>query len=243
MKDLFRTLLAGGTALGLTGSLAPVVSLLSFRDQRLPDPILHFWAKALLRTAGVRSVAKGLEHVPEGRTFVMALNHQSHFDVLVLFAHLRAHLRFVAKAELFKIPIFGPALHAAGNIKVERDGGAGDRDRMREAVEAVRDRVSIVFFSEGTRSEDGVLGPFKRGAASLAIGAQVPLIPAAVAGTREILPKGSLQIRGGQSTALVIGAPIETCGLTLEDRDRLTERSRSAVAKLLDEANAIIRPR
>jgi 1-acyl-sn-glycerol-3-phosphate acyltransferase len=241
--SLLRTLVAGGTAIGLTGSLAPVVSVLSFRDQRLPDPLIHFWARTVLRAAGVRSVARGVENVPHDRTFVMALNHQSHFDVLVLFSHVEAHMRFVAKADLFKIPVFGAAVKAAGNIKVDRDGGQGDRSRMREAVAAVREKVSIVFFAEGTRSDDGVLGPFKKGAATLAISAQVPIIPAAIAGTRNILPKGSKRIRGGQATALVIGEAIDTHGLKLEDRDDLTERTRNAVAALLEEANGLVAER
>jgi 1-acyl-sn-glycerol-3-phosphate acyltransferase len=241
MNDLFRTALTGSAVVGLTGTLAPLVTLLSYRDQKLPDPIIHFWARTLLRAAGVEVVARGVENVPTDGTFIMVINHQSHFDVLVLFSQLgpRAHMRFVGKSELFKIPIFGSALKAAGNVRVERDGGAGDRARMQEAITTVREKSSIVFFSEGTRSDDGVLRPFKKGAAVLAIQAGVPIVPAAVAGTGKILPKGTKRIHSGRA-ALVIGEPISVQGYALEERDALTEKSRQSVEKLLAEANGLL---
>lgn len=239
MNDLLRSAVTGGLVVGLTGTLAPVVSLLSVRDEELPDPLIRFWAKSILRSAGVRGVARGLERLPRGN-FVLALNHQSHFDVLMVLANVPRHLRFVAKAELFRIPVFGPALKAIGNIPVARKGGGSDRESMREAAEAARERVNIVFFAEGSRSDDGRLRPFKKGAAVLAIQAGVPLVPAAVAGTGRILPKKSLRVHGGHTAALVIGEPLSTEGLTAEDRDALTERAHGAVSALLEEANALV---
>src|SRR5581483_10544480 len=126
-----------------------------------------FWASSMLRVAGVRTAAAGLERLPAGN-FVLAVNHQSHFDALVLFKHIHRHMRFVAKAELAKIPVFGYALKRAGNVFVDRSGGTRDKKKLNTAVERVRDKTSIVFFAEGTRSEDGVLKPFKKGAAIFA---------------------------------------------------------------------------
>lgn len=240
MGSLLRSAFAGTVAIGVTGTLSPVVSALSLRDPRDADGVLHVWAKSLLTAAGVRVTARGLENVPAQEQFVLVCNHQSHFDALVLFAHIRRHMRFVAKADLFRIPIFGQAMRLAGNLRVERGGSAKDRDTLAAAAAEVRERVNIVFFAEGTRSSGGELLPFKKGAAALAIAAGVPLLPVAVAGTGEILPPRSLRIRSGQRAALVVGRPIPTAGLTSADRDALTQQAWREVRGLLDEANAAI---
>ncbi len=237
-RRFLRTAVKAGAAVGITGALSPLVSAASFVGETTMDPLLHLWGASILRTTGVSSEARGLERLPPGN-FVLAVNHQSNFDALVLFRHIRRHLRFVAKAELKKIPVFGRALQRAGNIFVDRQGSGSDRRILNEAVQAVRERVSVVFFAEGTRSEDGVLKPFKRGAAVMALEAQVPLVPAAIAGTHFILQKGSLRITP-HPAALVIGQPIETVGHAVEERDVFTERAHGEVAKLLAEAEAMV---
>lgn len=239
IKDLLHTVATSSVVVGLTGTLGPIVTVISMNDERHADGILRFYCRSLLGAAGVRHEARGLENVPGGQC-VFVCNHQSHFDALVLYYHLPGHVRFIAKAELFKIPIFGQALKALGNVKVDRDGSEKDRQAIGDAVTAVRERVSILFFPEGTRSDDGVLRPFKKGAAVLAINAQVPLVPLAVAGTRDILPKGSTWIRGGRKAVLEVGEPISTRGLSLDDRDALTEKARAAVETLLARAEAAV---
>ncbi len=236
IRDLIHTATTAGAVLGLTTTLGPLASVVALPDPRNADPLYRLYATTLLRAAGVRHRVRGLENIPGG-TCVFVCNHQSHFDVLVLFAHLPGHARVVAKAELFKIPIFGAALKATGNIRVDRSGGEKDRETLLEAVSAVRERVSVVFFPEGTRSDTGELKPFKKGAAMLAILAGVPVVPIAVAGTGEILPKGSKWIHGGKRAVLRVGEPIPTRDLKPEDRDQLTARMRDAVQGLLDEAN------
>lgn len=224
--------------MGITGSLSAVVSALSFLDERAPDRAIHLWADSILRTSGVRTQCQGLENLPPGN-FVLCVNHQSNFDALVLFRHVRRHMRYVAKTQLLKVPLLGPALRRAGNIFVDRTGGSSDRAKLMEAAAAVRDRVSIVFFAEGTRSEDGILRPFKKGAAAMAIEAQVPLVPAALAGTHRILEKGSMIIRPRPS-ALIIGEPISTTGLSTDDREAVTLKAHAAVAELLERGNRLV---
>lgn len=239
MKELLRTMVSGAGVVGLTGAVSPLVSALTFLDERAPDPAIHFWADSILRVSGVTTQCRGLEHLP-AENFVLCLNHQSNFDVLVLFRHVRRHIRFVAKQQLRKVPVFGYALERAGNVFVDRSGGESDKERLREAAKAVRERVCVAFFAEGTRSDDGVLKPFKKGAAIMALEAQVPLVPAAIAGTGEILPKGTVAIRP-RPAALVIGAPISTKGLGVDARDALTQQAHDRVAELLAEANALLR--
>lgn len=237
-KELLRSAFSGAAVVGITGTLSPVVSALSFLDERAPDAAIHLWADSILRASGVETQCRGLENLPPGN-FVLCANHQSNFDALVLFRHIRRHFRYVAKAQLQRVPVFGPALRRAGNIFVDRTGGEGDKEKLREAAMQVRDRVSVVFFAEGTRSDDGVLKPFKKGAAVMAIAAGVPLVPVAVAGTHRILEKGSIVIRPRPS-ALVIGEPIQTSGLQPGAREALTEQAHAAVARLLDEGNRMV---
>lgn len=237
-SELIRTAISGACAVGITGFLSPVVSAVSLIDPKHGDWPIYLWAESILTTSGVRTQCFGLENLPEGN-FVLCANHQSNFDALVLFRHIRRHMRYVAKKELLKVPLLGPALRRAGNIFVERTGGESDKSKLSDAAQSVRDRVSVVFFAEGTRSDDGILRPFKKGAAIMAIDAGVPLIPAAIAGTHRILEKGSVQIRPRPSV-LMIGKPIETKGLKPEARDELTQRAHAEVARLLEEGNRIV---
>jgi 1-acyl-sn-glycerol-3-phosphate acyltransferase len=237
MRDSIHTVATWAAAL----SVAPmgIASIGAQQvDPLLADKVIGLWARNMLRAAGVRVVIEGLEHLPSG-TCVIAGNHQSNFDPLLVFGHLPKHVRFVAKAELFRIPIFGQAIKYTGNIKVDRSGSDRDRRVLQEAVKEVREHTSVVFYPEGTRSADGVLRSFKKGAALMAIQAQVPLLPIAVAGTKDILPPGSIFVRGGQLASMVIGEPIPTVGLVESDRDRLTETLRARVAALLERANAL----
>ena len=131
-------------------------------------------------------------------------------------------------------------IESPGFIKVDRKGGPEDRQTLQETVKAVRERTSVLFFAEGTRSEDGQLLPFKKGAALLALQAQVPLVPVAVAGTRHILVKGSAFVHGGKRVALRVGEPLSTAGLEEGARADLTQRVRQSVEALLAEAEAAL---
>jgi 1-acyl-sn-glycerol-3-phosphate acyltransferase len=237
MNKLVRTAVTYVTVLVLTTLLAPVAVLVSVWDTRWADPVLRIWARAILAAAGVQLEVRGLENVPS-RTCVIVSNHQSHFDALAILTALRRHVRFVSKRELFRIPIFGLALRATGNIEVNRSGGDKDREQLRRAVDAVRERVTLLFFAEGTRSPDGALRPFKKGAMLLALEAGVPIVPLAVAGAREILGTGPRWIQGGR-VVLSFGAPIPTEGRSPSERDRLTEEVHGRVAALLADAERV----
>ena len=235
MKKLLHTS-AVLAAAASTAVIGPVVIALALADERAPDPLLRLWCNNLLRAAGVRDEVHGLERLPAGNA-VYICNHQSNFDPVFIYAPLGKHLRFIAKRELFKIPIFGGALRATGMIPVDRSGSDRDKEAIVRAVEAVRTRVSILSFAEGTRDPNGTLRPFKKGAAVLALQAQVPLVPLAVAGTKDVMQKKSLLIHGGRPVVLMVGAPLSTQGMRLEDRDALTEQAHAAVQTLLASAN------
>jgi 1-acyl-sn-glycerol-3-phosphate acyltransferase len=237
MRDSVHTLATWVAAL-MAGPMGLASIGAQAMDPLLADEVLGLWARNVLRAAGVKVVSEGFEQLPP-TTCVLVCNHQSNFDPVMVFGYLPKHVRFVAKAELFRIPVLGQTLKYTGNIKVNRRGGEKDRRTLQEAVQAVRERTSVMFYPEGTRSADGVLRPFKKGAALMAIQAQVPLVPMAVAGTKDILAPGSIRVRGGQVASLVVGEPISTEGMGESDRERLTELSREKVAALLERAEAL----
>ena len=237
--DLLRTV-ATYAATGSSAIVGPMAIVAGWKDPEKADPVVRLWCASILRAANLREDVAGLENLPPG-TCVFAANHQSNFDAPFIFLRIPRHIRFVAKQELYRIPIFGAAVKAMGNIRVERTGAESDREAIQSAVERVRTKTSILFFAEGTRSVDGKLRPFKKGAAVLAIDAQVPVVPLAVAGAYEITPKGGLWVRSGRPIVLRVGKPISTTGLTRDDRDMLTDRAHQAVAELLEDGNRRVR--
>jgi 1-acyl-sn-glycerol-3-phosphate acyltransferase len=163
---------------------------------------------------------------------ILVANHVSWFDVLALAAFLPGRYLFVAKRELERVPVFGRAVRACGHVFIDRR----DRSRAVESLGLARELLekespTIIMFPEGTRSMTGELQPFKKGAFVLAIQTGVEVVPAAIFGSREIMRKGSLLIGPG-TIRVRFGEPIGVAGLTLEDRNELTERARSSLASL-----------
>lgn len=229
---MFRTLIATAAGIADTAVLAPLIIGASFVSDDATEALCRTWARTMLAGMGVELAVEGLENLDPKQTYVYTCNHQSHVDPPCCYVSLPGHLRFVAKESLFKIPVFGQALRATGQIPVDRGDGESSHARINESIEALRTRVSVIMFPEGTRSDDGVLKPFKKGPAVLALQAQVPLVPMAIVGSKEILPKGWNAVHAGK-VRLRVGKPIPTAGLTLEARGALTERLREAIAALM----------
>lgn len=190
------------------------------------------WSRTMLRAAGVRVELEGLENLDPPRPAVLVSNHQSWYDVFALAGHLPVDYRFVGKAELARIPVFGPAWLACGNIAIDRSNRAGAIRSLSVAGQRlVEDRAVVVMFPEGTRSTDGCLLPFKKGAFMLALQLGVPIIPVAVAGTRAIMPKGAWSVRPG-TVRVRFGEPIEVDGFDQSQRDLLIELVRRRIFEL-----------
>lgn len=151
-------------------------------------------------------------------TYVYMSNHQSHLDIPVLYASLPSPtIRMVAKAELFKIPVWGTGLRAAEFIEVDRADRARAVASMKRAAELVRDGVSVYLAPEGTRSKDGRIGPLKKGGFHLATSTATPIVPVAVRGTNDILPPGGRSARTGRTVHVHIGDPIPVAGRTIDE--------------------------
>ena len=193
------------------------------------------WARSVLAVAGISVRALHREKAERGKSVVVIANHESFCDILVLLATLPMQVRFLAKRSVFRLPILGWSIAAAGFVPVDR----GDRSRGAATVEAALRRLeggrSVVIFPEETRTRDGELLPFKRGAAHLALKSGLPLLPIGIAGTFRILPRGTWEIRPGP-VLVSVGNPIDVAGRTLRDRDAVTEEVRDAIATLRTEA-------
>jgi len=195
----------------------------------------QLWAKAVLESCGADVAVVGLDRFDHRRNYVMVSNHVSLMDAPAIVAHAPQKVRFVAKKSLFYVPLWGQALWAAGNISVDRARSGSATRRLAGMRQKVGKEISVLFFPEGTRSPDAKLLPFKKGASVMAIQAQVPVLPIAVAGTQEILPKNTVEVRPGV-IGLAFGKPIDVAGYTMKDRDAFTQRVRAAVEELISEA-------
>lgn len=192
------------------------------------------WAKMIVFCSGVKVTVSGGEKLEDDKPYIFAANHQSQFDIFTLQGFLNRDFRWMAKKELFQIPVFGRAMIGAGYISVDRSRGRKALKSLYEAAERIASGTSVIIFPEGTRSPDGNLLPFKSGAMVLAIKAGVPIVPVAIAGTHEILPKGKLLLRSGEVT-ITIGEPIATNNFQQGQKQELAQYLHDKIASLLGE--------
>ncbi len=239
--SLFRTAwmalnLAVGT--GLLGSIVIVASLFHVRGN-IYWWCSREWARWLIWATGCRLKVEGRENIALDRPQVFASNHVSHVDVIALAANIPKPFRFVAKKELAKIPVFGQAWQAAGHISVDRSDRASAVASLDAAGRLIReDNSSVVIFPEGTRGNGQGMLPFKKGAFMLALRTGVEILPAAVLGTRAVLPKGAWRLHAAP-VVVRFGAPIDTTRYSEETRDALIDEVRARIEGLLQQPPAV----
>lgn len=205
---------------GLVGRLTPEQC-----DARLSE-----WSRKLLELAQVRLEVQGLEHAPPGETFVVMSNHQSVYDIPVMFQALRRRVRMVAKHELFKIPGWGPAMRMAGFVEVDR----GDRVQAIRSLDSAREALahgtSIWIAPEGTRGPGGAdLLPFKKGGFHMASAAGARILPVSIKGTSAVLSAHGRHVQTGLTVQVKVHAPIATAQYTPEQREQLMAAVREAI--------------
>jgi 1-acyl-sn-glycerol-3-phosphate acyltransferase len=210
--------------------------MVSFFDptRHKQNAMARAWARTLLAVSRVKVRVEGLEKIQEDGSYIFVSNHWSYMDTPVALANIPVQFRFLAKRGLFQIPFMGWHLSRAGHIPVPRGDARAAVKNMTLAAQVVREqKISLLIFPEGGRSRKGEMRPFMEGAAYIAIRAGVPLVPIGLQGTREVLPYGSGNIRGGP-VILRIGDPIPTDQATIRDRVQLTELLRERIIKLVE---------
>lgn len=199
----------------------------------LYDWIARQWAGAVMWSSGARLKAYGRDRIDWSRPQVVVCNHVSAFDILALALTIPVPFHFVAKKELERVPLFGPAWKAAGHISIDRENRARAIESLKRAGDMVRrDGGVVIIFPEGTRSKTGELQPFKKGAFNLAIQADLPIVPSVVIGSDRITPAGAMHVRKG-TFELHYGEPIETSAYTPEQVDDLAALVRGRMEEML----------
>ncbi|MFC1840307.1 lysophospholipid acyltransferase family protein [Thermodesulfobacteriota bacterium] len=203
--------------------ICAIFTSLFSRTGNAPHIIGRFWGKSILWASGIKVNVKGLSNLDFSGPCVFMCNHQSNFDILVLFAELPAQFRWIAKAELFKIPLFARAMRGAGYVSIDRHNRTSAIKSIGVAAEKIRNGVCVMIFPEGTRSPDGKIGKFKKGGFYLALDAGVPIVPLVINGTWSIMQKDSLKITPG-NVQLSILPPIDTSVYSEDNRDELIKK-------------------
>ena len=210
---------------------ATFILVMTLRLRRAGERVVQFWSRAFLLLPPMTYEVTGTEHIEPGTQYFFLANHLSNFDIPLLFRAIPTPIRYLAKKELYKIPVFAQALHAAGMVKIDRGAGASSYAAINEGVARAKENgYSLIVFAEGTRSRDGELHPFKKGAFRMAISTGLPVVPVTVNGTWEIWPPGSKVFYRGHAT-VTIHEPVPTAELTVKDIDAL----RSQVFGTIDE--------
>ena len=191
------------------------------------------WGRIISRITPVRVEVEGAEYADPGQSYVVVCNHQSLYDIFLVYGWLKLDLKWVMKAELRQMPGVGIGCYSLGHIFVERGNHEQTRKAVDEALERVGNGVGILFFAEGTRSIDGRLLPFKKGAFRFATSQQLPVLPVSIVGTRDIMASQSIMIVPG-TMRMVIHPPIaarEDWGE--KDIPELMQQTRDAIASAL----------
>jgi len=241
---LYSAIIVGGSVivfgfpLFILGLLTPLLFAYSPNQGRVPPmgpSLRRAWARFVLwaHRVQIEIDGPGLENLKDGQARIMVSNHQSALDIFVNSATLPKKIFFMAKKELFWIPIFGLAAWMAGTIYVDRKKGRRDREAFNGISRSLANANSIFIYPEGTRSKDGKLLAFKRGAFILAIEYQAEILPVTILNSNELMPKGSLYLKSG-IVKVWVDKPVSTRGMTGEDRYRLCELVQNQIAKNLD---------
>ncbi len=215
----------------LLGTVAILISLFDPSGDR-PHLIARLWGKILIRATGAEVKTYGLENIRPGQAYILVSNHQSNFDIFACLGYLPLQFRWIAKAELFRIPLLGWAMSRTGYISIERDSPKKAYRSMLQAAEKVKKGTSVMIFPEGTRSPDGHLQPFKKGLFLIALKSEAPILPIAIQGTGKIMSKGDWRIHPGK-VQILIHPPIETKGAAEQE---ISERVRNTLLKSLNSA-------
>ena len=215
----------------ICGILAIVASLLF--TPRAGKIFAIFWARTNSFFTPMNVNVVGAENIEPGTSYVITSNHQSHYDIYVLYGWLGIDFKWVMKKELEKVPVLGFACKVLGHIYIDRADTKSAVETINAAKTKIVDGTSVLFFPEGTRSSDGKIQSFKKGAFKFALDLGIPILPITINGTRKVLPKGSLDLMPGGAT-MIIHEPISVKDYHEENMNELMDRTRMIINTSLD---------
>ncbi len=213
-------------------SIATMVFAPFRRADAFVKGIIRTWARSIVWAAGIDLRAENLELIDPKQRYILIANHHSYFDIPCIFAAIPQPIRFMAKVSLFKIPIFGWALARAGFIPIDRKNRSTAVKSFDLAGQRIRRGNTIVIFPEEGRSRERQMRPFQRGAFLLALKSELPIVPIAIKGTFDVMRAGTKRITPGPVT-VTLTPPIATAGLSVRDKDKLSQESRARIETLL----------
>lgn len=234
-----------GVVLGSVGLTAIYSLLILLRaifgqlNRSIVDKYTRGWSTTLLRLVRANLTVRG--EVPDfhdGRRYIIMSTHASHYDIPVSFVSLPGSIRMLAKKELFRIPLLGPAMRAAEFPSVDRGNRSQALADLQKAREMMESGIVLWAAPEGTRSSDGHLLPFKKGCFHLALDTEAVIVPVAIRGIHRVLPARTWQINLGQPVDVRVGLPIDTAGLSREDLPELMADVRQRMEDMLGDGEA-----
>lgn len=191
------------------------------------------WARLLVWITPMSLKIYGKENVDKNQSYVVVSNHQSQFDILALYGWLGVDFKWVMKMELRRVPVLGIACEKLGHIYIDRSNTQAALNSINEAQKKITGGTSVLFFPEGSRSRDGKLKPFKKGAFRMALDLDVPVLPVTINHTRNILPSDTADLFPGKAS-MIIHEPVSIKGYTDETLPELMEKVRSVIQSKLE---------
>ena len=223
----------GGIWTIICGTSAIIMAAINAKSPMVTR-IMRAWGWVITKLAGVKVTVEGVEHVDPDASYVIVSNHLSNVDPPIHIAYLPTSVRFLAKKELFKVPIFGHAMRAIGIVETDRTGNAAAHRTINEGVARVIELgVSLIIYPEGHRSRDGSLHPFKKGAFRIAVDNDMDILPASITGTWDAWPPGSKTLRGGKAR-ITLHPPIPTNDLGPADLNDLRDQVSDIIQGTMD---------
>jgi 1-acyl-sn-glycerol-3-phosphate acyltransferase len=236
VRTIPRTLVVALTAVYTTLLAGLAAWFLGARNPKDPriEKLIQWWARRWLKAARCTLEVVGAEKVDGSRSYVVVANHVSNLDVMACFAAVPLPIRYLAKKELFSIPVLAQAMRAVGIVEVDRSGRAAAIASVNRQSKPVIERGhSLIIYPEGTRSYHGDLQPFKKGAFAMAAAAGMPVLPVAIHGTWDAWKPHSPWVQGNSHITVIIEDPLETTGLDQKALDDLRLKAHDLIATAL----------
>ena len=218
-------------------SIPIIVVGLFDKEKYYTGKLIKIWSRWVMWSTGIQYTINGLDKLNLDKQYIFMSNHESALDIVLGVASIPFNIVFLAKKELFRVPIFGWAMKSSGMIEIDRHNPEIARESVSDAVGTlINSSFSTLIYPEGTRSNGKELLPFKKGGFILAIRTQLPVVPVTIIGTGDVLPKGALAIKKSH-IKIIIDTPIETRGMKLKNKEILLQECRNIIHQNLIHSN------